>query len=166
MKYFTKEWYEACQAADWCLNMAVSKNAEEFSEEYYKDLYTRRRRAFVKQMKEEEGEAFDKIAAEVAFMKHHEETVKRMERILPIEIKAAVADMRVLALTLRQRGALPAESMVRGAEKQTQRRNMPRQHQVSQRPAGCEPIGGNEGMILTLTLKGKVKKAVLKIIKF
>ena len=32
MKYFTKEWYEACQAADWCLNMAVSKNAEEFSE--------------------------------------------------------------------------------------------------------------------------------------
>ena len=37
MKYFTKEWYEACQAADWCLNMAVSKNAEEFSEEYYKD---------------------------------------------------------------------------------------------------------------------------------
>ena len=84
MKYFTKEWYEACQAADWCLNMAVSKNAEEFSEEYYKDLYTRRRRAFVKQMKEEEGEAFDKIAAEVAFMKHHEETVKRMERILPI----------------------------------------------------------------------------------
>ena len=42
MKYFTKEWYEACQAADWCLNMAVSKNAEEFSEEYYKDLYTRR----------------------------------------------------------------------------------------------------------------------------
>ena len=61
MKYFTKEWYEACQAADWCLNMAVSKNAEEFSEEYYKDLYTRRRRAFVKQMKEEEGEAFDKI---------------------------------------------------------------------------------------------------------
>ena len=51
---FTKEWYEACQAADWCLYMAVSKNAEEFSEEYYKDLYTRRRRAFVKQMKEEE----------------------------------------------------------------------------------------------------------------
>ena len=100
MKYFTKEWYEACQAADWCLNMAVSKNAEEFSEEYYKDLYTRRRRAFVKQMKEEEGEAFDKIAAEVAFMKHHEETVKRMERILPIEIKAAVADMRVLALDI------------------------------------------------------------------
>ena len=28
MKYFTKEWYEACQAADWCLNMAVSKNAQ------------------------------------------------------------------------------------------------------------------------------------------
>lgn len=136
MKYFTKEWYEACQAADWCLNMAVSKNAEEFSEEYYKDLYTRRRRAFVKQMKEEEGEAFDKIAAEVAFMKHHEETVKRMERILPIEIKAAVADMRVLALDIATKEVLPsAESMVRGAEKACRRKGggiCRRQHQAEQ----------------------------------
>ena len=70
-----------------------------------------------------------KIAAEVAFMKHHEETVKRMERILPIEIKAAVADMRVLALdNCDKRGAPSAESMVRGAEKSLQmqrRRNMP-----------------------------------------
>lgn len=136
MKYFTKEWYEACQAADWCLNMAVSKNAEEFSEEYYKDLYTRRRRAFVKQMKEEEGEAFDKIAAEVAFMKHHEETVKRMERILPIEIKAAVADMRVLALDIATKEVRPsAESMVRGAEKACRRKGgriCRRQHEGEQ----------------------------------
>ena len=61
MKYFTKEWYEACQAADWCLNMAVSKNAEEFSEEYYKDLYTRRRRAFVKQMMKKKEKPLTKL---------------------------------------------------------------------------------------------------------
>ena len=135
MKYFTKEWYEACQAADWCLNMAVSKNAEEFSEEYYKDLYTRRRRAFVKQMKEEEGEAFDKIAAEVAFMKHHEETVKRMERILPIEI----AD------------AKEAEYAVDSTK------------ESSETFAGCELTGVEmKETTLTLTLKGNVKKAVFK----
>ena len=104
MKYFTKEWYEACQAADWCLNMAVSKNAEEFSEEYYKDLYTRRRRAFVKQMKEEEGEAFDKIAAEVAFMKHHEEadsTKQSCETFTGCELTGVEMKETTLTLTLK-----------------------------------------------------------------
>ena len=38
MKYFTSEWYEMCQNANWHLNMSVSKNAEEFSEEYYKSV--------------------------------------------------------------------------------------------------------------------------------
>lgn len=103
MKYFTKEWYDTCQNSSWHLNMQVSKNAEEFSEDYYKDLYTRRRRAFVKLQKEAaeaKGEAFDKVAAEVWFMQLHEDTVKRMEESLPIEIKAEVADMRVLALDI------------------------------------------------------------------
>ena len=156
MKYFTKEWYEACQAADWCLNMAVSKNAEEFSEEYYKDLYTRRRRAFVKQMKEEEGEAFDKIAAEVAFMKHHEETVKRMERILPIEIKAAVADMRVLALdiaTKEVRHQLKAwcEEQKKLADAKEAEYAADSTKESSETFAGCE-LAGVEMKETTLTL--------------
>lgn len=103
MKYFTKEWYNTCQNSDWHLNMAVSKNAEEFSETYYMDLYTRRRRAFVKEQKEVAellGEEFSKVKAEVEFMQKHEDTVKRMEENLPIEIKAEVADMRVLALDI------------------------------------------------------------------
>ena len=103
MKYFTKEWYETCQNSNWHLNMAVSKNAEEFSEDYYKDLYTRRRRAFVKEQKEVAevlGETFSKVNAEVEFMNQHENCVKRMEESLPIEIKAEVADMRVLALDI------------------------------------------------------------------
>ena len=103
MKYFTKEWYETCQNSDWHLNMSVSKNAEEFSEEYYKDLYTRRRRAFVKEQKEmaeAKGEAFDKAAAEVAFLQQHEAAVKRMEASIPQTILAEVADTRVLALDI------------------------------------------------------------------
>lgn len=103
MKYFTKEWYETCQNSGWHLNMAVSKNAEEFNEEYYRDLYIRRRRAFVKEQKEVAevlGEAFNKAQAEVAFMKRHEETVKRMEESIPQTILAEVADTRVLALDI------------------------------------------------------------------
>ena len=103
MKYFTKEWYETCQNAGWHLNLSVSKNAEEFSDDYYKDLYTRRRRAFVKEQKElaeAKGEAFDKAAAEVAFLQQHEATVKRMEAFIPQTILAEVADTRVLALDI------------------------------------------------------------------
>ena len=103
MKYFTKEWYEACQNSNWHLNMSVSKNAEEFSEEYYKDLYTRRRRAFVKEQKEVAevlGEEFSKVKAEVEFMNQHEATVKFMEASIPQNILAEVADTRVLALDI------------------------------------------------------------------
>lgn len=103
MKYFTKEWYELCQNSNWHLNMSVSKNAGEFNEEYYKDLYTRRRRAFVKEQKEVAellGEEFSKAKAEVEFMNLHEETVKRMENSIPQTVLAEVADTRVLALDI------------------------------------------------------------------
>ena len=103
MKIFTKEWYETCQNSGWHLNMSVSKNAEEFSEEYYRDLYTRRRRAFVKEQKEVAevlGEEFSKGKAEVEFMNRHEATVKRMEECIPQAIMAEVADTRVLALDI------------------------------------------------------------------
>ena len=103
MKYFTKEWYALCQNSDWHLNMSVSKNAEEFNEDYYKDLYTRRRRAFVKEQKEVAevlGEEFSKAKAEVQFMENHERTVKSMEESIPQNILAEVADTRVLALDI------------------------------------------------------------------
>lgn len=168
MKYFTKEWYEACQAADWCLNMAVSRNAEEFSEEYYRDLYTRRRRAFVKHMKEEEGKDFDKIAAEVAFMKHHEETVKRMEDILPIEIKAEVADMRVLALDIatkevRQQLKAWCEEEKKTADAKEAEYAASCTEENSEIFTGCELKGLEmKETTLTLTLKGNAKKAVFE----
>ena len=103
MKYFTKNWYNTCQNSGWHLNMSVSKNADEFNEEYYRDLYTRRRRAFVKEQKEVAevlGEEFSKVKAEVEFMNRHEATVKCMEESIPREILAEVADTRVLALDI------------------------------------------------------------------
>ncbi len=103
MRYFTEEWLEKSKNAEWHLNMSVSKNAEEFSEEYYKDLYTRRRRAFVKEQKEMAetlSEEFSKVKAEVDFMNSHEATVKSMEASLPADILALVADTRVLALDI------------------------------------------------------------------
>ena len=143
MKYFTKEWYEACQAADWCLNMAVSKNAEEFSEEYYKDLYTRRRRAFVKQMKEEEGEAFDKIAAEVADM-----------RVLALDIATKEVRHQLKAWCEEQKKLADAKEAEYAADSTKE---------SSETFAGCELTGVEmKETTLTLTLKGNVKKAVFK----
>ena len=119
-------------------------------------------------MKEEEGEAFDKIAAEVAFMKHHEETVKRMERILPIEIKAAVADMRVLALdiaTKEVRHQLKAwcEEQKKLADAKEAEYAADSTKESSETFAGCELTGVEmKETTLTLTLKGNVKKAVFK----
>lgn len=101
MKYFTKEWYQTNGTAGHYLDMQVSKNAETFSEEYYHDLYLRRRRAFVKERKEEAertNASFDKSAEEAAFQSAHERAVKAMQERLPEEILKQVADVRVLAL--------------------------------------------------------------------
>lgn len=103
MKYFTKEWYEVCGDTGYHLNMQVSKNAESLSEEYYHDLYLRRRRAYMKLQKEVaeiNGTVFDKAAEEAEFQKFHELAVKRYQERLPQEILEQVADVRVLALDI------------------------------------------------------------------
>lgn len=103
MKYFTKEWYASCGVVGYHLNMQVSKNAETFSEEYYHDLYLRRRRAFVKERKEEaekDHASFDKAETEAEFQSTHENIVKSMQERLPKEILEQVADVRVLALDI------------------------------------------------------------------
>lgn len=103
MKYFTKDWYAACGLTGYHENMQVSKNAETFSEEYYHDLYLRRRRAFVKERKEEaekNGAAFDKANVEAEFQSAHEHKTAMMQKRLPEEILKQVADVRVLALDI------------------------------------------------------------------
>lgn len=39
MKYFTKEWYELCQKTSFHLQLEEEKQAESFSDEYFKQLY-------------------------------------------------------------------------------------------------------------------------------
>lgn len=39
MKYLTKKWYESLQKIDMNLLIEIAKEAETFSEEYYKKVY-------------------------------------------------------------------------------------------------------------------------------
>lgn len=98
MKYFTKEWYEGCGETGHPMELQVSKNAESFSEEYYHDLYLRRRRAFIKEEKEAKQADFEKAEAEKAFAAAHEARIEQLKQELPAEVLEQVADLRVLAL--------------------------------------------------------------------
>ena len=52
MKYLTREWYYGNK--DICLDLEVDSNAEQLSEEYYKELYNAKLNAFL----EEENQKF------------------------------------------------------------------------------------------------------------
>ena len=58
MKYMTKVWYETSQKTDYHVLLKASKQAETFSEEYFKWLYEKKEAAWIKDQKE---------AAEVSF---------------------------------------------------------------------------------------------------
>jgi hypothetical protein len=48
MKYMTKEWYETMQNTGFHLLLRVSKNAEVLSEDYFKKLYKREEKAWLR----------------------------------------------------------------------------------------------------------------------
>lgn len=50
MKYLTREWYYGNK--DICLDLEVNSNAEQLSEEYYKELYNAKLNAFLEEEKE------------------------------------------------------------------------------------------------------------------
>ena len=50
MKYLTREWYYGNK--DICLDLEVDSNAEQLSEEYYKELYNAKLNAFLEEEKE------------------------------------------------------------------------------------------------------------------
>ena len=50
MKYLTREWYY--ENKDICLDLEVDSNAEQLSEEYYKELYNVKLNAFLEEEKE------------------------------------------------------------------------------------------------------------------
>lgn len=52
MRYLTKEWYESMQKTDMYIPLKTSKKAENFSEEYYNELYKQEERRWIKLQKE------------------------------------------------------------------------------------------------------------------
>ena len=127
MKYCTKEWYQTMQKTDFHLLLKVSKKAEVFSEEYYKELYAKRETEQLRMDEEVSKVKFEEICSEEEFVSHEEfenarkdyeknslkfdpeETKKNfrtaqdynielLKTSLPEEILAKVADIRVLAL--------------------------------------------------------------------
>ncbi len=64
MKYMTKEWYETMQKTDLHLLLNVSKKAEVFSEEYFRELYKREEKKWLKLQKEVSEVKFEDVYPE------------------------------------------------------------------------------------------------------
>ena len=64
MKYMTKEWYETMQKTDLHLLLKVSKKAEIFSEDYFKELYNREEKKWLKLQKEVSEVKFEDVYPE------------------------------------------------------------------------------------------------------
>ena len=64
MKYMTKDWYEMMQKTDLHLLLKVSKKAAVFSEDYFKELYKREEKKWMKLQKEVSEVRFEDIYPE------------------------------------------------------------------------------------------------------
>ena len=101
MKYFTREWYNAMQKTYMYFVLKISKNAENFSEKYYKYLYEQEENKWIKFQEEVstiKGDNFDLIQEKKYFNQIHNDNIKQLKSQLPTEILDEVADIRVLAL--------------------------------------------------------------------
>ena len=106
MKYLTKKWYKTMQKTYMYLPLKVSKKAENFSEEYYNELYKQEERRYIKLQKEtkklliktNENDTFDLVQAKKEFKQLHKNNIKNLKYKLPTKILNKVADIRVLAL--------------------------------------------------------------------
>lgn len=92
MKFPTKEWYQAMQRSIWHVGLQASKEAETYSEEYFRRLY-----------QAEEQEMLDMKLYEPDVMKKKLAQMQRrycreIKKNVPADILAQVADIRVLAL--------------------------------------------------------------------
>jgi len=61
LKYMTKEWYETCQKTDCYFSLKVSKQAESFSEDYFKTLYKKEEAAWLKSQEEMSNLSIEEI---------------------------------------------------------------------------------------------------------
>ncbi len=84
MKYFTKQWYEDMQRTSMYLSLKVSKKAENFSEEYYRDLYKIQEDEWLRLQNEMYKVKFEEIYPEYANItilnkEKYEERERRLE---------------------------------------------------------------------------------------
>lgn len=83
MKYFTKQWYEDIQKAHMYYSLKVSKKAENFSEEYYKELYKKEENKWLRLQKEMFKVKFEDIYPEYANINIlNKEECEERERLL------------------------------------------------------------------------------------
>lgn len=110
MRYFSKEWYETMQHT--YLPVRVSAKAEVFSEEYFRSLYKRKLKNWLKDMHEaweedvaegREEEPWNEENERAEFEQYYQNNISFLQDFLPEEILSMVADIRVLALRMGSR---------------------------------------------------------------
>lgn len=99
MKYLTKKWYESLQKINMNLLIEIAKEAETFSEEYYKKVYQEEERKWIElQNTIKSINSKDVNKDKESFKNIQEQIIKKLENNVPDYILKKVADIRVLAL--------------------------------------------------------------------
>lgn len=99
MKYLTKKWYESLQKINMNLLIEIAKEAETFSEEYYKKVYQEEERRWIELQNTIKSINSKDVNKDKESFKHiQEQIIKKLENNVPDYILKKVADIRVLAL--------------------------------------------------------------------
>ena len=92
MIYPTKEWYQAMQRSDWHVGLQEAKEAETYSEEYFRRLYRAEEQKWMSLYPREPDVMKQKFA------QIYRCSCREIKKNVPADILAQVADIRVLAL--------------------------------------------------------------------
>ena len=99
MKYLTKKWYESLQKINMNLLIEIAKEAETFSEEYYKKVYQEEERRWIELQNTIKSINSKDVNKDKESFKHiQKKKKKKLENNVPDYILKKVADIRVLAL--------------------------------------------------------------------
>lgn len=89
MKYMTKEWYNTMQKTGSYILLEMDEKANQFSEEYFNQLYKLEKEKFLQQFKSSQFKSFEE---------YFEYQMNRVKNELPFSILEEISDIRVLAL--------------------------------------------------------------------
>lgn len=101
MKYFTKEYYTLIDASCVGADLVASPSAKRKSENYFQHLYAERLKVWLDAAKEraaEKGTEYDEAAETENFKTNYQVQLRDLSTLLPRDILAQVADIRVMAL--------------------------------------------------------------------